>query len=361
MKTATTVPALWPTYRLAAFIFAAVIGLIGFFAAEGLGEGLFIAIAMSLTGFMVMLLLYPPVRWAQLAFVRVEPWLERHFGTRATVLDDSARPQAWLASPAKKTSACSGNSRVPFPAEVEASSLSRAVPALVGEEWARAADSDPGALGSGVRLPTPLNRSLAHADTVTIQPGVRWLAEQMRPWRERLNRRETPAGHKLWGSYEEAAAALEHAVRPAIQGLARELAALSRAAYEVGAGQGMPEIAAARFAATLEHWLTVRAALAQRTFAHDPVGDARVEAILDAIDTRLDRVFAAYIHFAQHPQEALRWADANGQMSIAVDFDCQREVRDFVNWVVLKTRGRGSGTLRWLVTAFAIGYWLGGA
>lgn len=359
MKTSTAVPALWPTYRLAAFGFAAVIGLIGFFAAEGLGEGLFMAIAMGLAGFLLMLLLYPPLRWAQLTLVRLEPWLERHCGKRATVLDDGARLQAWLASRSSKTSACSGNSHVPFRTAVKTSSLSRAVPALAGEERTRAGDLDPGALGPGVRLLTPLNPSIEHADTVTIQPGVRWLAEQMRPWRERLNQRETPIQHKPWSSYDEAAAALEHAVRPAVQGLARELTALSTAAYEVGAGEAMPEIAAARFAATLEHWLTVRAALAQRTFAHDPVGNGRFDAILAALDMRLERVFAAYIRMVEHPREALRWADANGLVSIAVDFDCQREVKDFADWAALKTRERHSDTFWWLVAAFAFGYWLG--
>lgn len=329
MKSSSTAPALWPMYRLAALVFAAVIGIIGFFDAEGLGEGLFMAIAMGLTGFLLMLLLYLPARLVQRAFVRLEPWLERHVGKRA-----------------------------PVPRAVgKANASPRAVPALVGQARARTAAAD--ALGPGVRMLTPANRPPEHVGTVTIQPGVRWLAEQMRAWRERLNQRETPFGRKPWSSYEEAAGALEHAVRPAIQGLARELTALSLAANEVKAGETMPEIAAARFAATLEHWLSVRAALAQRTFAQDPVGDGRFKAILEALDARLDQTFAASIRLAEYPREALHWADANGQVSITVDFDCQREVKDFADWAALKTRTRRNDTFWWLVAAFAAGYWLG--
>lgn len=329
MKSSTTMPALWPTYRLAALVFAAVIGIIGFFDAEGLGEGLFMAIAMGLTGFLLMLLLYLPARLVQLAFARLEPWLERHCGKRA---------------PAGKERVRAGN-------------FSSRKHHLTAKGDRRA--TDPGVLGPGVRMLTPANRPPEHVDTVTIQPGVRWLAEQMRPWRERLNQREPPFRRKPWSSYEEAAAALEHAVRPAVQGLARELTALSTAAYEVKAGEAMPETAAARFAATLEHWLTVRAALAQRTFAQDPLGDGRFDAILAALDARLDQTFAAYIRLVEYPWEALRWADANGQVSITVDFDCQREVKDFADWAALNTRARRHGTFWWLVAAFATGYWLG--
>ena len=76
--------------------------------------------------------------------------------------------------------------------------------------------------GDGVRAEPPTDPARFQPDdTVSLKPGVRWLAERMADWRGRLYRRESLAMSQPWQSADEVAAALDTAVRPAIQRLAR--------------------------------------------------------------------------------------------------------------------------------------------
>ncbi len=318
MKRTTSFSSLWPDYRPWALGFAALIGLIGFFVSEGLGESLFVALGMGLIGFLIMLLAYPLY------------WLI-HEAVEYMASLWPARP-----SPLGK--------------------------AMVREYVSRATlpDAADGAFGPGVRVAPPVSTARPEPNAkIGVLPGVRWLAERMSVWRDGFARREVAGYTRSWRSVDEAAAALEHGVRPAIQRLARELVALAEAANAVKEGEAMPEREAAKFEAALEHWQEVSGALRARCFPNDYFGDQRLRAILDALDDRLARTFEAYIRLANHPGDALRWGDAQGMVTVNVDFDCREEVEAFARWAESQTRSRHSSGFWWLVAAFAAGYWLG--
>ncbi len=221
-------------------------------------------------------------------------------------------------------------------------------------------DAAHGAFGPGVRVTPPgTTASPEPGASISVRPGVRWLAERMSVWRDAFAHRETPAYGPPWRSVDEAAAALEHAVRPAIQRLAQELMALAEAANAVEKDQALPEREAARFEAALEHWRQTAAVLRARHFSNDYVGDLRLRAILAALDERLMRTFEAYIRLANQPEETLRWADAEGMANLVVDFDCTSEVQAFADWAGRHSRSRHGSAFWWLVAAFATGYWVG--
>ncbi len=318
MKRTTSFSSLWPDYRPWAYGFAALIGLIGFFVTEGLGESLLVALGMGLIGFLIMLLAYPLF------------WLI-HEAVEYVASLWPVRP-----SPLGKAMVRKYVSRATLP------------------------DAASGAFGPGVRVTPPgTTASPEPGASITVRSGVRWLAERMSVWRDAFAQREAPTYSPPWRSYDEAAAALEHGVRPAIQRLARELATLSEAANAVKEGEAMPEREAAKFEAALEHWQEVSGALRARHFPNDYFGDQRLRAILDTLDDRLARTFAAYIRLANHPGDALRWGDAQGIVTVNVDFDCREEVEAFARWAESQTRSRHSSGFWWLVAAFAAGYWLG--
>ncbi len=313
---------LWPDYRPWALGMAMLIGGLGFFIAEtGWADSLMLGLGMAVLGFIAMLMGYP-----------------LYFLIR-TAIDTVA---AWLPGKPEKARAPAAVS------PIDTAATRRKPPASAPSP------------GSGVRIAAPSAPVRVEPDTrVTVLPGVRWLAERMRVWRERIASRKPVGSPTAWGSVEEAAAALEHGLRPAIQRLASELTALSSAAMSVKEGEAMPEIAAARFEAALEHWRAIDAALRARTFAHSMLGDRLVTDILTAIEQRLVRTFDTYIRLANGPRPALRWADGGGQVAIEVDFDCAREVAAFAQWAETQARTQRKSSFWWLVGAFAVGYWLG--
>lgn len=317
----------WTRYRPVFWIIATGLGLLGALAIDaGWGERLLAWGVFSLLGALLAMAFYP-VFWG---LCRITEALD--------VRIPKVSPPRWPASP--KPSAAQpvfGGARPKKPPTP---------PARYRTD-------------EGVRVVPPARSAqVGPEDRVGLSPGAAWLAERMAAWRARLAKGGKWPHGETWNSVEEAAVALEVAVIPAIRRLVRALNALSDAA---ASAPGIDvEREAAHFEAALEHWLETRAELRARRFPPGfETGWPRYTAILDKLDAQLERLFDTVIGIARNPRATATSADASGRIHLEVNFDCTNEVADFARWAQSQASARRNDGFWWLVSAFALGYWLG--
>jgi|GEM_PF-4422903 len=309
----------WPRYRIVFWLLVLAIATLGLFVAnDGWGERLAALLLFGLFGMLFAALGYP-FFWL---LCRLADWLDRVVPT--------VEPPRWPIRPAG--------------------------PAPMLRKPQQESE-----FGAGVAIVRPASRPKPEKEAkIFVRPGVRWLAGKMAVWREQIGRRAALPRLAPWQSADEAAGALDAAVRPAIQRLARELQALAEICMMHETPGEDCERAALRFEAALEYWLELGKELRRRSFPHHAwMGERKFHAILDCLDARLRRCFDAYIRFAEHPFDAIRHADASGTVELKVDFDCASEVEEFARWAEHAWRPRQGADFWWLVSAFALGYWIG--